>query len=68
MSKNTYLYAFVLVFLAGTIWSFGALTVRYMINSHEYVFQYLFYRGFTISIILIIYLFFKEGTSFYKNF
>ena len=68
MSKATYLYAFVLVFLAGTIWSFGALTVRYMINSHDYVFQYLFYRGFTISIILIIYLFFKEGISFYKNF
>ena len=68
MSKATYLYAFVLVFLAGTIWSFGALTVRYMINSHDYVFQYLFYRGFTISIILIIYLLFKEGISFYKNF
>ena len=68
MSKNTYFYAFIVVFLAGTIWSFGALTVRYMINSHEYVFQYLFYRGFTISTILIIYLFVKEGTSFYKNF
>ena len=68
MSKATYLYAFILVFLAGSIWSFGALTVRYMINSHDYVFQYLFYRGFTISIILIIYLFFKEGISFYKNF
>ena len=68
MSKNTYLYAFTLVFLAGTIWSFGALTVRYMINSHEYVFQYLFYRGFTISTILLIYLYFKEGISFYKNF
>ena len=68
MSKATYLYSFVLVFLAGTIWSFGALTVRYMINSHDYVFQYLFYRGFTISIILIIYLLFKEGISFYKNF
>ena len=68
MSKNTYLYAFTVVFLAGTIWSFGALTVRYMINSHEYVFQYLFYRGFTISIILIFYLYIKEGISFYKNF
>ncbi len=68
MIKNTYLYAFTVVFLAGTIWSFGALTVRYMINSHEYVFQYLFYRGFTISFILLIYLFFKEGFSFYKNF
>ena len=68
MKQNTYLYAFTVVFLAGIFWSFGALTVRYMIDGHDYVFQYLFYRGFSISIILIIYLFFTEGFSFYKNF
>jgi len=68
MKQNTYLYAFTVVFLAGIFWSFGALTVRYMIDGHEFVFQYLFYRGFSISIILIIYLFFTEGFSFYKNF
>ena len=68
MSKNTYLYAFTVVFLAGILWSFGALTVRYMIDGHEYVFQYLFYRGFAIAIILIIYLFFREGILFYENF
>ena len=68
MSKNTYLYAFTVVFLAGILWSFGALTVRYMIDGHEYVFQYLFYRGFAIALILIIYLFFREGILFYKNF
>ena len=68
MSNNTYLYAFTVVFLAGIFWSFGALTVRYMIDGHEYVFQYLFYRGIAIASILIIYLFFKEGFLFYKNF
>ena len=68
MSKSNYLYAFTVVFLAGIFWSFGALTVRYMIDGHEYVFQYLFYRGVSISIILIIYLYFREGISFYKNF
>ena len=68
MYQNSYLYAFTVVFLAGIFWSFGALTVRYMVDGHEYVFQYLFYRGFSISIILIIYLFFREGFSFYKNF
>ena len=68
MKQNIYLYAFTVVFLAGIFWSFGALTVRYMIDGHDYVFQYLFYRGFSISIILIIYLFFTEGFSFYKNF
>ncbi len=68
MSQNQYLYAFTVVFLAGIFWSFGALTVRYMVDGHEYVFQYLFYRGFSISIILLIYLFFREGITFYKNF
>ena len=68
MNQNSYLYAFTVVFLAGIFWSFGALTVRYMVDGHEYVFQYLFYRGFSISIILIIYLFLREGFSFYKNF
>ena len=68
MSENTYIYAFTVVFLAGIFWSFGALTVRYMVDGHNYVFQYLFYRGFSISIILIVYLFFREGFVFYKNF
>ena len=68
MFQNNYLYAFTVVFLAGIFWSFGALTVRYMIDGHAYVFQYLFYRGFSISIILLLYLFFMEGFSFYKNF
>ncbi len=68
MSQSQYLYAFTVVFLAGIFWSFGALTVRYMVDGHEYVFQYLFYRGFSISIILLIYLFLREGFSFYKNF
>ena len=68
MSQNSYLYAFCVVFLAGIFWSFGALTVRYMVDGHQYVFQYLFYRGLTISIILLIYLFFREGFAFYKNF
>ena len=68
MSQNTYIYAFTVVFFAGIFWSFGALTVRYMVDGHDYVFQYLFYRGISISIILLIFLFVTEGFSFYKNF
>ena len=68
MSQSTYIYAFTVVFFAGIFWSFGALTVRYMVDGHDYVFQYLFYRGISISIILLIYLFITEGFSFYKNF
>ena len=63
-----YFTGFILVFTAGILWSFGALTVRYMVDGHTYVFQYLFYRGLSIALILIIYLFLKEGIYFYKNF
>ncbi len=68
MFSNNYFNAFVLVFVAGLFWSFGAVTVRYMIDAHSYVFQYLFYRGFAISTILLVFLFLKDGKSFYKNF
>ncbi len=68
MNSNSYFNAFILVFLSGLFWSFGVVTVRYMEDAHDYVFQYLFYRGISIAIILIIYLFLKEGLVFYKNF
>ena len=68
MNSNSYFNAFILVFLAGLFWSFGAVTVRYMIDGHTYVFQYLFYRGISIAIILLIYLFLKEGKVFIKIF
>ena len=67
-SQTLYFYAFTVVFLAGLLWSFGVVTVRYMVDAHDYVFQYLFYRGISIAIILFIYLFIREGLSFYKNF
>ncbi|MDC6448436.1 DMT family transporter [Alphaproteobacteria bacterium] len=68
MNSNSYFNSFILVFVAGLFWSFGAVTVRYMADGHLYVFQYLFYRGLSIAIILLIYLFIKEGLDFYKNF
>ena len=67
-SSNLYLKGFFLVFFAGLFWSFGAPTVRYMVNGHDFVFHYLFYRGISIAIILIVYLIFTEGFLFYKNF
>ena len=66
--SSPYFTAFILVFLSGILWSFGVVIVRYMIDAKEYVFQYLFYRGISISLILICYLFIREGFHFYKNF
>tara|TARA_B100000700_G_scaffold329734_1_gene452623 strand:+ start:8992 stop:9894 length:903 start_codon:yes stop_codon:yes gene_type:complete len=68
MKDNAYFFAFIVVFLAGLSWSFGAVVVRHMDDANAYVFQYLFYRGFSIALILILYLLLKEGLNFYKNF
>ena len=56
------------VLLAGTIWSFGPLVVRYMDDPHLVPWQYIFGRGLTIFILLNLYLYFEEGNNFYKNY
>ena len=68
ISSNNYLSAFIFVFLAGLLWSFGVVTVRYMVDGHQYVFQYLFCRGLSVATILICFLVCREGFGFYKNF
>ena len=67
-SNTSYYTGFFLVFFAGLFWSFGVVTVRYMIDAHQFVFQYLFCRGISVAIILVCFLFYREGFSFYKNF
>ena len=56
------------VLIAGLLWSFGPLVVRYMDNPHMVPWQYIFGRGLTIFIILNLYLYFEEGINFYKNY
>ena len=68
-TKNSYyLTGFTLVFFAGLLWSFGVVTVRYMIDAHQFVFQYLFCRGIAVATILVCFLYYREGFSFYTNF
>ena len=56
------------VLFAGILWSFGPLVVRYMDNPNQVPWQYIFGRGLTIFILLNLYLYFEEGTKFYKNY
>ena len=56
------------VLLAGLIWSFGPLVVRYMDDPNLVPWQYIFARGLTIFLVLNLYLFFEEGKDFYKNY
>ena len=56
------------VVLAGLIWSFGPLVVRYMNEPNLVPWQYIFARGLTIFLVINLYLFFEEGKNFYKNY
>ena len=56
------------VLLAGLVWSFGPLVVRYMDGPELIPWQYIFARGMTIFLVLNLFLFFDEGKKFYKNY
>ena len=63
MTKDKTNSAILIVLLAGILWSFGALVVRYIEDARSVPWQYLFFRGLTIFVLLNLYLFVKEGKS-----
>jgi drug/metabolite transporter, DME family len=68
MKKGKVESAILIVLIAGIFWSFGALVVRFIEDARSVPWQYLFFRGSTIFILINIYLFLKEGKSFTKNY
>ena len=59
MPKDKTNSAILIVLLAGILWSFGALVVRYIEDARSVPWQYLFFRGSTIFNLINIYLFIK---------
>jgi drug/metabolite transporter (DMT)-like permease len=68
MTETAHTKALFSVLTAGTLWSFGALTIRYMVDPQIYRWQYLFFRGLTIATILCLYLIAKDGGMFFDSF
>ena len=68
MKKTAVDSAILIVLIAGIFWSFGALVVRFIEDARSIPWQYLFFRGSTIFILINIYLFLKEGKSFTNNY
>jgi len=68
MKKGAVDSAILIVLIAGIFWSFGALVVRFIEDAQSVPWQYLFFRGFTIFILINFYLFLREGKSFTKNY
>ena len=66
MIKNS--SAIVMVLIAGIFWSFGPLVVRHIDNAQLIPWQYLFFRGSVIFLVLNIYLFLAEGQKFIGNY
>jgi len=68
MSKDKTNSAIFVVLVAGLFWSFGPLVVRNIDNAQLIPWQYLFFRGSVIFLILNIYLFLAEGQKFINNY
>ena len=68
MSKDKINSAIFVVLVAGLFWSFGPLVVRNIDNAQLIPWQYLFFRGSVIFLILNIYLFLIEGKEFINNY
>ena len=68
MKKGKVDSAILIVLIAGIFWSFGAYVVRWIEDARSVPWQYLFFRGSTIFILINLYLFIKEGKSFTKNY
>jgi len=68
MSKDKTNSAIFIVLVAGLFWSFGPLVVRNIDNAQLIPWQYLFFRGSVIFLILNIYLFLVEGQKFTNNY
>ena len=68
MNINSTNSAIVIVLIAGIFWSFGALVVRFIEDAQSVPWQYLFFRGTTIFLLINFYLFLKEGKSFATNY
>ena len=67
-NDNSYLLGFITVFLAGIIWSFGSVLVKLLPSGISFLWQYLFIRGVTISVLFAVYLFCKKGLKFISIF
>ena len=68
MSKDKINSAIFVVLVAGLFWSFGPLVIRNIDNAQLIPWQYLFFRGSVIFLILNIYLFLAEGQKFINNY
>ena len=65
--KNNYFFGFVLVVVSGLIWSLGAPMIRFLEDAENYRLHFLLYRGITIFLVVIAYVYIREGRDFLNS-
>ena len=65
--QNNYFLGFVLVVISGLVWSLGAPLVRFLEDAEHYRLPFLFYRGIILFLVVIAYVFFREGRNFLNS-
>ena len=65
--KNNYFFGFVLVVVSGLIWSLGAPMIRFLEDAENYRLHFLLYRGVTIFLVVIAYVYIREGRDFINS-
>ncbi len=65
--KNNYFFGFVLVVVSGLIWSLGAPLIRFLEDAENYRLHFLLYRGVTIFLVVIAYVYIREGRDFLNS-
>ncbi len=65
--KNNYFFGFVLVVTSGLIWSLGAPMIRFLEDAENYRLHFLLYRGITIFLVVIAYVYIREGRDFLNS-
>ena len=66
--KDNYLFGFFLIVVSGIIWSIGAPLVRFLEDAEIFRLQYLLYRGLIITLVILIFVLFREGKNFFHTF
>jgi len=65
--QNNYFLGFILVCIAGFVWSFGALALRHSIDLESHLMPYLFYRGLSVFTVIFLFVWFRDGKKVLSN-
>ena len=66
--KSNYFLGFILVCVAGLLWSFGVLTLRQSVDLENYLMPFLLYRGVSVFAVISFFVWYRDGNEVLSNF